>query len=69
MSKPFVVDVCGEPAGIVLQESNVSRFNAIARPFSELDGTPFTTPDHARLAAAELQRETGRAASRPRSAP
>ncbi len=69
MSKPIIVDVYGEPAGIVRQEGNVSRFNAIARPFFELDDTPFTTPDHARLAAAELQRETGRAASRPRSAP
>ena len=69
MSKPIIGDVYGEPAGIVLQEGNVSRFNAIARPFFELDGRPFTTPDPARLAAAELQRETGPAPSRPRRAP
>jgi hypothetical protein len=30
MSKPIIVDVYGEPAAIVLQEGNVSRFNAIA---------------------------------------
>jgi hypothetical protein len=65
MSKPIIVDVYGEPAGIVRQEGNVSRFNAIARPFFELDDTPINTPDHARLAAADPQRETGRAASRP----
>ena len=65
MSKPIIVDVYGEPAGTVHQEGNVSRFNAIARPFFELDDTPINTRDPARLAATELQRETGPAASRP----
>ncbi|HEY6979675.1 hypothetical protein [Reyranella sp.] len=54
MSDPFIVEVWGEPAGVVLQEGNAFRFHALARPFFELDGRPFTTPGHARLAAARL---------------
>ena len=56
MSEPFIVEVWGHPAGIVLQEGNAFRFHATAHPFFELDGTPFSTPGHARLAAAQLQR-------------
>jgi hypothetical protein len=55
MSEPFVVEVWGEPAGIVLKEGNAFRFHAVARPFFELDGVQFTTPGHARLAAVRLQ--------------
>jgi hypothetical protein len=56
MSEPFIVEVWGEPAGVVVPEGNAFRFHATARPFFELDGTPFSTPGHARLAAAGLQR-------------
>jgi len=56
MSEPFIVEVWGEPAGIVLQEGKAFRFHATAYPFFELDGTPFSTPGHARLAAAGLKR-------------
>ena len=59
MSEPFIVEVWGEPAGIVLQEGNAFRFRATASPFLELDGTPFSTPGHARLAAAGLKRADG----------
>jgi len=55
MSEPFVVEIWGEPAGIVLREGNAFRFHAFARPFFELDGVQFTTPGHAKLAAARLQ--------------
>ena len=56
MSEPFIVEVWGEPAGVVLQEGNAFRFHATAHPFFELEGTPFSTPGHARLAAAGLKR-------------
>ncbi|MDP1750982.1 MAG: hypothetical protein Q8L22_16140 [Reyranella sp.] len=55
MPEPFVVEVWGEPAGIVLKEGNAFRFHAVARPFFELDGVQFMTPGHAKLAAARLQ--------------
>lgn len=54
MTEPFVVEVWGKPAGIVVKEGNAFRFHAIARPFFELDGAQFTTRGHARLAAAQL---------------
>lgn len=55
MSEPFIVEIWGEPAGIVLREGNAFRFHATARAYFALDGTQFTTPGHARLAAARLQ--------------
>ena len=54
MTEPFVVEVWGKPAGIVVKEGNAFRFHAMARPFFELDGAQFTTRGHARLAAAQL---------------
>jgi len=56
MSEPFIVEVWGEPAGVVLQQGNALRFHAIGRRFFELEGVQFTTRGHARLAAAELAR-------------
>jgi hypothetical protein len=61
MTESFLVEVWGEPAGLVLQEGNAFRFHALSRPFFELEGAQFSTPGHARLAAAELQRSSGRA--------
>lgn len=55
MSEPFIVEIWGEPIGIVLPESNAFRFRATARPFFELDGRQFHTRGHARLAAVRLQ--------------
>jgi hypothetical protein len=54
MTEPFVVEVWGKPAGIVVKEGNAFRFHAIAHPFFALDGAQFTTRGHARLAAAQL---------------
>ena len=54
MTEPFVVEVWGKPAGIVVKDGNAFRFHAMARPFFEIDGVQFTTRGHARLAAARL---------------
>ena len=54
MSEPFVVEVWGKLAGVVLQEGEAFRFHAIAPPFLELDGVAFAKPGLARLAAARL---------------
>ena len=54
MTEPFVVEVWGKPAGVVVREGNAFRFHAVARPFFQLDGALFTTPVHARLAAADV---------------
>ena len=42
MTEPFVVEVWGKPAGIVVKEGNAFRFYAMAHPFFELDGAQFT---------------------------
>ena len=65
MPEPLIVEVWGEPAGIVLAEGNTFRFHALACSFAALDGKPFHTLGHARLAAAQLRRAT---ATPPRSA-
>jgi hypothetical protein len=38
LSEPFVVEVWGKLAGVVLKEGDAFRFHAIAPPFLELDG-------------------------------
>ena len=63
LSEPFVVEVWGKLAGVVLKEGDAFRFHAIAPPFLELDGAAFAKPGLARLAAARLDphtRDTGR---------
>jgi len=59
MTEPFVVEVWGKPAGVVLREGNAFRFRAIAQPFFVLDGAQFTTLGHARLAVARLEFDRG----------
>ena len=54
MTEPFVVEVWGKLAGVVLKEGDAFRFHAIAPPFLELDGAQFAKPGLARLAAARL---------------
>jgi hypothetical protein len=43
MTEPFVVEVWGKPAGVVVKEGNAFRFYAMARPFFELDGATSVT--------------------------
>jgi hypothetical protein len=64
ITEPYVVEVWGKLAGVVLKEGDAFRFHAIASPFLELDGVEFAKPGLARLAAAKLDtghtRDTGR---------
>lgn len=52
----YIVEVWGQPAGIVLKEDGVYRFHAVASPFFALEGTEYDKPGKARLAAARLTR-------------
>lgn len=54
MSEPYIVEIWGQPAGIVLRDGGAWRFHATHRAFFALDGRPFNTPGHARLAAVRL---------------
>ena len=64
MTEPFVVEVWGKLAGVVLQEGGAFRFHAIAPPFLELDGAEFTKPGLAKLAAARLDNDHSRVTAR-----
>ena len=54
MDDNYIVEVWGQPAGIVLKEDGLYRFHAIAGPFFALEGTAYDKPGKARLAAARL---------------
>ncbi len=58
IAEPFVVEVWGKLAGVVLKEGDAFRFHAIASPFLALDGAAFAKPGLARLAAARLDPHT-----------
>ena len=60
VTDPFVVEVWGKLAGVVLQEGEAFRFHAVAPPFQALEGRSFPKPGHARLAAVCLERGTFR---------
>ena len=60
-TEPFVVEIWGKLAGVVLQEGDAFRFHAIASPFLALDGAEFAKPGHAKLAAARLDNGYSRA--------
>lgn len=58
IAEPFVVEVWGKLAGVVLKQGDAFRFHAVAPPFRELDGAEFAKPGLARLAAARLDPHT-----------
>ena len=58
IAEPFVVEVWGKLAGVVLKEGDAFRFHAVAPTFRELDGAEFAIPGLARLAAARLDPHT-----------
>lgn len=55
MSAAFVIEVDGEPAGVVLAEGAGVRFFASDRRYWELEGRLFRTARHAERAAASMQ--------------
>jgi hypothetical protein len=65
MDDNYIVEVWGQPAGIVLNEHGVWRFHAVARPFFALEGTEYDKPGKARLAAACLTRRNSKRSQRP----
>jgi hypothetical protein len=70
MDDIYIVEVWGQPAGIVLKEHGVYRFHAMAQPFFALEGTEYEVPGKARLAAARLSKRRQRpadATARPAS--
>lgn len=62
--KPIVIDVGGEPLGVVVPHADGYRFLAVKLPAFALDGHTFSSVEKARIAASELlraeRRQTGR---------
>lgn len=55
--EPFVVEVWGEPVGVVIEDGVTFRFKALAHPFFVLNDEEFTAPGYARVAAVRLHAE------------
>jgi hypothetical protein len=55
--EPFVVEVWGEPVGVVIEDGVTFRFKALAYPFFELNDKEFAAPGYAKVAAVRLQAE------------
>lgn len=68
MGAAFVIEVDGEPAGVVLAEGAGVRFFASDRRYWELEGRLFRTARHAERAAASMQTQRLAAAAQRRGA-
>lgn len=51
MSKPIVIEVSGQPLGVVVPSGNAFRFLAVKFPVFAIDGQTFDTIEDARRAA------------------
>jgi hypothetical protein len=57
MNELCLIEVWGEPAGILLEDQRSFRFYAVSCLYSVLNGKSFDTRGHARLAAIRLQKQ------------
>lgn len=56
VQKPIVIEVAGEPLGVVVREANGYRFLAVKLPAFAIDGHTFESVETARIAASEVLR-------------
>ncbi|MDB5623386.1 MAG: hypothetical protein JWR39_1949 [Devosia sp.] len=54
--RPIVIDVAGEPQGVVVPENGGFRFVAVRLPAFAIDGVQFDSIDAARSAASQALR-------------
>ena len=52
-AKPIVIEVAGEPLGVVVPNGGAFRFLAVRLPVFSIDGRVFASIDAARRAASE----------------
>ena len=57
MGHAYVIEVAGEPAGIVARDGRGFRFHAASHAFRSLEGRAFRRPSDAERAARELARK------------
>jgi hypothetical protein len=51
--RPIVIDVAGQPVGVVVRQNARYRFIAVKLPAFAIDGAEFDDPESARIAAVE----------------
>jgi hypothetical protein len=56
MQKPIVIEVSGEPLGVVIPSSEGFRFMAVRYPVFSIDGQIFSSVAEARIAAGSAVR-------------
>lgn len=57
VQKPVVIEVGGEPLGVVVAHENGFRFLAVKLPAFAIDGQTYNSVEHARIAASEVMRQ------------
>jgi len=55
--KPIVIEVAGEPLGVVVPHADGYRFLAVKLPAFSIDGQQFPTVERAHLAVSEAVRK------------
>ncbi len=60
MSEPYVIEVWGEPAGVLIESNRRFCFFAVSHLYAALSGSSYRTRGHARLAAARFRKEASR---------
>lgn len=59
VQKPIVIEVAGEPLGVVVREADGYRFIAVKLPAFAIDGHTFESVETARIAASQVLRING----------
>lgn len=59
VQKPIVIEVGGEPLGVVVAHELGFRFLAVKLPAFAIDGQTYATVEKARIAASEVMRLRG----------
>ncbi|WDR02148.1 hypothetical protein PSQ19_16025 [Devosia algicola] len=57
VQKPIVIEVGGEPLGVVVADEAGYRFLAVKLPAFAIDGQTYNSVEKARTAASELMRQ------------
>ena len=60
MSEPYMIEVWGEPAGILIENNRRFRFFAVSHLYAALSGSSYRTRGHGRLAAVRLHKKASR---------
>lgn len=61
--KPIVIEVGGEPLGVVVKHADGYRFLAVKLPAFAIDGQHFPSVEQAHLAVSKAARDHGAAAA------